>query len=64
MPVLGDATVLPAKGLEAPHTLAISASGEELYVADWGKSHQVKVFAPIGVGAFAPHVAVGDHLQG
>jgi len=48
VPVLGDATALLAKGLEAPHSLAISDSGEELFVADWGKSHQVKVFSPDG----------------
>ena len=48
VPVLADATVLIAQGLEDPRTLAISASGEELYVADWGQSHQVKVFTPVG----------------
>ena len=47
-PVLGDATVLPAQGLEEPRTLALSDSGAELYVADWGRSHQVKVFTPEG----------------
>ncbi len=47
-PVLTDASVLIGKGLEAPHTLAISASGHELYVADWGQSHQVKVFTAEG----------------
>ena len=47
-PVLGDTTVLPAQGLEDPRTLALSAAGEELYVADWGQSHQVKVFTPEG----------------
>lgn len=47
-PVLGDATIFVAQGLEDPRTLAISASGEELYVADWGQSHQVKVFSPTG----------------
>ena len=48
VPVLGNATVLLAMGLEAPHTLAINAAGDELFVADWGKSHQVKVFSPDG----------------
>ena len=47
-PVLSEATVLPAQGLQAPHTLALSGSGDELYVADWGTSHQVKVFTPEG----------------
>ena len=47
-PVLGDATVIPAQGLEDPRTFAMSVTGEELYVADWGKSHQVKVLSPAG----------------
>ena len=47
-PVLADASVLVGKGLEAPHTLAISPSGDELYAADWGQSHQVKVFTAEG----------------
>ncbi len=48
LPVLGKATVVLAKGLEGPHTLAINAAGNELFVADWGTSHQVKVFSPDG----------------
>ena len=45
VPTLGDSTVIPAAGLEEPRTLALSAAGDQLYVADWGKSHQVKVFS-------------------
>ena len=48
LPVMGKATVVLSKGLEAPHTLAINAAGNELFVADWGTSHQVKVFSPDG----------------
>ncbi len=44
-PTLGDGTVLIAEGLEDPRTLALNAAGDQLYVADWGKSHQVKVFS-------------------
>ena len=43
-----DRTVVVGKGLENPRTLAFDPAGKELYVADWGKSHQVKVFTPEG----------------
>lgn len=45
---LEDRTELIATGLENPRTLAFDPAGKELYVADWGKSHQVKVFTPEG----------------
>ncbi|HEX8834931.1 MAG TPA: hypothetical protein VF719_12055, partial [Abditibacteriaceae bacterium] len=47
-PVLEGRTVLIDKGLEDPQTLAFNPAGDELYIADWGKSHQVKVFTPDG----------------
>jgi len=48
IPSLGEPTVLIADGLENPQTLAFNPAGTELFVADWGKSHQVKVFTPEG----------------
>jgi len=39
--------VLVATGLEDAQQLALDKSGN-LYVGDWGKSHQVKVFSPTG----------------
>lgn len=34
-------------GLDDPHGIALDPSGN-IYVSDWGQSHQVKVFAPDG----------------
>src|SRR5581483_6473139 len=36
-----------ASGLEEPHRMTQDAAGN-LYIADWGKSHQIKVFTPEG----------------
>ncbi len=44
IPLLEGRTVLIDKGLENPRTLALNPAGNELFVADWGKSNQVKVF--------------------
>ena len=38
---------LTLSGLEEPHRLALDSAGQ-LYVADWGRSHQVKAFSPQG----------------
>lgn len=45
--VLTDPQVLVDSGLEEPRAITVDAKGN-LYVADWGNSHQVKVFAPDG----------------
>ncbi len=45
---LDQETVIVGTGLENPRTLASNPTGSELYIADWGKSHQVKVFTPQG----------------
>lgn len=45
--VLQDPRVLVDSGLEEPRAITVDAKGN-LYVADWGNSHQVKVFAPDG----------------
>jgi hypothetical protein len=42
-PRLAEARVLVGSGLEDPRALATDARGD-IYVADWGGSHQVKVF--------------------
>lgn len=42
-PTLADATEL-IRGLDDPRTLQTNLAGNELFVADWGRSHQVKVF--------------------
>jgi hypothetical protein len=42
-PSLGAARVLVASGLEDPRALTVDGRGN-IYVADWGRSHQVKVF--------------------
>ena len=44
---LSGEQTLVATGLEDPRRLAQDAQGH-LYVADWGKSHQIKVYAPDG----------------
>jgi hypothetical protein len=44
---LGKPQVIVTDGLEDPQQLTIDAS-KNLYVSDWGKSNQVKVFAPSG----------------
>ena len=47
-PQLTERTVLIEKDLENPRTLAFNPLGTELFIADWGRSHQVKVFTPDG----------------
>ena len=44
---LGDEETLVNQGLEEPHRLALDDEGN-IYVSDWGKAHQVKVFDPKG----------------
>ena len=44
---LGGGKVLISQGLEDPRRLAADEQGN-LYVSDWGQSHQVKVFTPEG----------------
>ena len=44
---LGPGRAVVAAGLEDPRRLTVDGAGE-LYVADWGRSHQVKVFSPEG----------------
>jgi hypothetical protein len=46
-PVLSGREVLIRQGLEEPRRLALDASGN-IYISDWGNSHQVKVFSPDG----------------
>jgi DNA-binding beta-propeller fold protein YncE len=46
-PRLGPARVVVASGLDDPRALAVDARGD-VYVADWGASHQVKVFDAAG----------------
>lgn len=46
-PVL-DAGQVIISGLQDPRTIQTDPQGKELYVADWGTSHQVKVFTPDG----------------
>ena len=46
-PVLAEAKTLVSTGLELANSLTGDAAGN-LYVADWGKSHQVKVFDSTG----------------
>jgi hypothetical protein len=65
---LGAEEVLVAKGLDAPNRLTIDDRGN-LFVSDWGASHQVKVFDPKGrllrtVGtAGGPRVGVYDERR-
>ncbi len=47
-PTLSEPTILIDKGLENPRTLTFNPEGTELFVSDWGNSHQVKVFTPDG----------------
>jgi len=47
---LGEPRVVIASGLEDPRALATDALGN-IYVADWGASHQVKVFDGAGHAA-------------
>ncbi|HVU52955.1 MAG TPA: hypothetical protein VHL80_19870, partial [Polyangia bacterium] len=47
VPALGEPRVVVASGLEDPRALATDARGD-VYVADWGASHQVKVFDGAG----------------
>ncbi len=44
---LGPAKTLIATGLEDPHRLTLDSAGN-LYITDWGGSHQVKVFTTDG----------------
>ncbi len=44
--LVGMQTVV-AGGLQDPHRLTLDGAGD-LYVTDWGASHQVKVFSPSG----------------
>jgi len=41
------ATATLVSGLEDPHGLALDGQGN-IYISDWGNSHQVKVFSPEG----------------
>lgn len=43
----GKPEILVSKGLEDPQGLALDSVGN-VYVSDWGASHQVKVFSPKG----------------
>lgn len=45
---LSAPTVLVTEGLEDPQTIALDRQGS-IYISDWGKSHQVKVFSPKGL---------------
>ena len=45
--MLQDERTIVAEGLEEPHRLSVGENGE-LFVADWGRSHQVKVFTADG----------------
>jgi hypothetical protein len=45
---LGKPTVLIDKGLDNPRILAFDPTCSELFVSNWGKSHQIKVFTPDG----------------
>lgn len=47
MPTLDAGSVLISSGLEAPYGLTQDARGD-LYVGDWGRSHQVKIFTAEG----------------
>lgn len=47
MPTLDAGTVVVASGLEAPYGVAFDGAGD-LYVGDWGRSHQVKSFTADG----------------
>jgi len=44
---LSDPTLVIATGLEDPQQIALDDKGN-LYIGDWGNSHQVKVFSPEG----------------
>ncbi|MDQ2799081.1 MAG: hypothetical protein M3Y13_05495 [Armatimonadota bacterium] len=44
---LTEEATLIGSGLEDPHRLALDDAGN-IYVADWGGSHQIKVFSPDG----------------
>lgn len=44
---LNDRKTLVSSGLEMPQMITIDREGN-LFVSDWGKSHQVKVFSPEG----------------
>lgn len=46
-PTIDDGEVL-ISGLDDPRNIQTDLAGKELYVADWGQSHQVKVFTPDG----------------
>jgi hypothetical protein len=45
--LLGAPEVIVSEGLEDPQQLAFDGEGN-VYVSDWGTSHQVKVFSPDG----------------
>lgn len=47
-PTLDAGRTLLIDGFEDPRTIQTNLQGTELYVADWGKSHQVKVFSLVG----------------
>lgn len=44
---IAHAETVIARGLVDPHRLTLDARGN-LYVADWGRSHQIKAFSPEG----------------
>ncbi len=46
-PATKAVTPVITAGLEAPHSLCVDGTGD-IYVSDWGKSFQVKVFSPDG----------------
>ncbi len=45
--VLGAASTVIGQGLQDPHGLSVSGNGD-IYIADWGASHQVKRFGAGG----------------
>lgn len=44
---LGEPGVLISEGLDAPRYMTVDCEGQ-IYIAEWGQSHQVKVFSPEG----------------
>ena len=55
-PALGAGTVV-LSGLEDPRTIQTDSKRSRLYVADWGKSNQVKVF---NASTFKPILVIGQ----
>ena len=65
---LGASTMLIGQGLQDPRGISVSSQGD-IYIADWGTSHQVKVFSASGQGiktfgrAGAPKAGPYDELH-